>query len=282
VNDGKGVFKNSIDAVASGLAFAGMVTDALAADINNDGETDLIVAGEWSAIQVWLNKKGRLINDAQAIAGPTQGWWNVLCADDFDKDGDIDLVGGNYGLNHQFNVSPTHSAHLLYKDFNNDGQIDPFFCYSINGIEYPFASRDEALGQVASLKPRFVDYNSYANATLQTIFRSEELADVRKLSADNLKTVHAIAAVDVDADGDSDLIMGGNESLVRVRIGKSDANQGLVLRNDGKGNFQAIAQSSSGLNIRGDLRELKIIKGNPPMVVAGILGDSVRTFTLNR
>ena len=41
--------------------------------------------------------------------------------------------------------------------------------------------------------------------------------------------IYAFASMDVDKDGDSDVVMGGNESKVRVRLGKSDANRGLVL-----------------------------------------------------
>jgi hypothetical protein len=69
-------------------------------------------------------------------------------AEDFDKDGDVDFMAGNYGLNNQFRVSSAHPATLVYKDFNMDGQVDPFFCYYIGQQAFPYASRDEALGQV--------------------------------------------------------------------------------------------------------------------------------------
>jgi len=34
-----------------------------------------------------------------------QRWWNCVIAEDFDQDGDQDLIAGNAGLNNQFKVS---------------------------------------------------------------------------------------------------------------------------------------------------------------------------------
>ena len=87
--------------------------------------------------------------------------------------------------------------------------------------------------------------------------------------------VYAIDVADVDHDGDRDVIMAGNESNVRVRIGKSDANRGLVLLNDGKGNFSYLPQHLSGLNISGDVRSITTL-GNT--ILFGITGDKIRTF----
>ena len=43
---------------------------------------------------------------------PRNGWWNCIVADDFDKDGDVDFMAGNYGLNNQFRVSSARSRHI--------------------------------------------------------------------------------------------------------------------------------------------------------------------------
>ena len=228
-----------------------------------------------------------------------------MIANDFDKDGDTDLVVGNYGLNNQFNVSVENPATLIYKDFNSDGQVDPFFCYYINGKSYPYASRDEALGQVSFLKPRFPDYTSYANATMETIFTEAELKDVTTLRADILKTVYlenkgnkfeiidlpiqaqfspvyTMAAWDVDQDGDQDIVMAGNETLVRARIGKTDANKGFVFLNDGKGKFTYVPQNKSGLDLGGDIRQLLFIPAKDRThLLVGEIGKTIRRFTLD-
>ncbi len=280
INNGKGKFKNEIVSNALGLENIGMVCDALSIDVNNDRQIDLIVVGEWMPITVYINDKGKLVDRTRDwFKEDTRGWWNCISAEDMDGDGDIDLITGNYGMNNPFHVSASQPASLVYKDFNSDNQVDPFFCYYINGISYPYASRDEALGQVNFLRPRFPDYTSYANKELHQIFTSQEMAGSKTLKATTLMTtywenkggnfeskkipiqaqfspVHAITCMDVDHDGDKDIIMGGNETYARVRIGKSDASRGTLLLNDGKGNFSCLTSSQSGFDIRGDVRSI--------------------------
>ena len=307
INDGKGHFTNSIKQIAPDLGTAGMVCDALVADLNKDGKPDLIVVGEWTPVIVMINQGGKLINETEKwFSSSTKGWWNCIIAEDFDRDGDADLIVGNYGLNNQFNVSAEHPATLVYKDFNNDGQVDPFFCYFINGTSYPYASRDEALGQVSFLKPRFPDYTSYSNVTMETLFRKDEMQNVNTLRADLLKTVYlenkgnrfeitalpiqaqfspvyTMATVDIDQDGDTDVVMGGNETFVRARVGKSDANKGFVLLNDGRGKFTYMPQYQSGLNLGGDIRQLLFISSKDRTnLVVGETGKKIRTYLLRK
>ena len=59
-NDGKGNFEIVTKQVAPGLENVGMVTDACWADVNNDHLPDLIVAGEWMPVTIYLNHNGRL------------------------------------------------------------------------------------------------------------------------------------------------------------------------------------------------------------------------------
>jgi hypothetical protein len=302
VNDGKGNFTDVVAQRSPSLQNMGMVCDALSMDINKDGMQDVIVAGEWTSIKIFINANKQLLDESDKwLSISTKGWWNCIVAEDFDKDGDMDFMAGNYGLNNQFRVSPSHPATLVYKDFNMDGQVDPFFSYYIGEQSFPYASRDEALGQVASLKQRFTDYTQYANATMETIFKKEELKDAMKLETDVLSTlyfenkgnkfeekklpkevqfapIYAIAVIDVDKDGDSDVVMGGNESNVRVRIGKSDANRGLVLLNDGKGNFSSSPQQRAGLNLVGDVRSIERVRDE---IIFGINDAKIRAFKLN-
>jgi hypothetical protein len=305
LNDGKGKFTESMKSVAPELANVGMVCDARAVDINLDKKPDLIVAGDWTPVKIFINEAGKLRDRTETwLPKSDRGWWNCLIAEDFDGDGDQDVMAGNYGLNTQFKVSDREPATLVYKDFDHDGSVDPFFCYYIDGISYPFASRDEALGQVSMLKPRFPDYNAYSKAKLEDIFRPAELEGAVILKADELRTlylenkdgrfeikplpiqaqfspVYAMAAFDVDGDGDKDVIMGGNDIYMRVRIGKTDANKGFVFLNDGKGNFAFLPQGRSGLNLSGDTRSLTFVttpKG--PSLLAGGTGEAIHVIRL--
>lgn len=307
VNDGKGNFTDVIAKLAPALENLGMVCDVLAEDINKDGKKDLIIVGEWMAIRIFTNLNNKLVDESEKwFSASTKGWWNCLLADDFDKDGDMDFIAGNYGSNNQYSVSSSRPATLVYKDFNQDNQVDPFFCYYIGDQSYPFASRDEALGQVGFLRQRFPDYTSYAKTTLETIFTKQELENSIQLQTDLLKTVllenmgdkfeirelpiqaqfspvYAISKIDIDQDGDQDVIMGGNETMVRVRVGKSDANKGVLLVNDGKGHFTYVPQPKSGLNFQGDVRQLLFISSNDKThLVIGETGQSVKSYVIER
>ena len=307
INDGRGKFSDQLKSLAPEMEDLGMICDARTADINKDGKPDLLIAGEWTPLKVFMNYGGKLSDESgKWFSGPTHGWWNCILTDDFDGDGDQDLVIGNYGLNSQFKVTKDQPATLVYKDFDRNGNIDPFFCYFINGQSYPYASRDEALGQVSFLKQRYPDYTSYSNETLDKIFKVEELKDAEILRADNLSTVYfenkgthfdsrvlpiqaqfspvyAITSFDVDQDGDKDLIMGGNETYARVRIGKTDANKGFVFLNDGKGEFKFLSQDQCGLNGDGDVRDFEIISsGTQTHLLLSENGQPVKSYVLTK
>jgi hypothetical protein len=139
------------------------------------------------------------------------------------------------------------------------------------------------LDQVSMLRTRFPDYKSYANATIDEIFTPVEMKGVSVLKATELKTmafvlgksnkfeaiplpvevqsspILVISAFDYDKDGHKDLFLGGNQYQSRLKFGRNDANYGLLLKGNGKGNFQMIPQNQTGLKLQGDLRSaLKI------------------------
>lgn len=67
-NNGKGQY-NLVKKIRMG-----MVTDSEWADINNDGEVDLIVAGDWMPITVYLNQGDSDFKDATKELGLDQTW----------------------------------------------------------------------------------------------------------------------------------------------------------------------------------------------------------------
>src|SRR5258706_1652213 len=69
LNDGKGNFTDKTASLAPGLQNAGMVTDAIWVDLNNDKQKDLIVVGEWMPIKVFINEKGKLTDKTEMYFG---------------------------------------------------------------------------------------------------------------------------------------------------------------------------------------------------------------------
>ena len=297
LNEGKGKGSGGVPSFVKAPASAlplppDLVCDARTADLNKDGKPDLIVVGEWMAPTVLLNEGGHF-SDAtkQWLPANQEGWWNCLTVADFDNDGDMDMVAGNYGLNSQVKASPARPVQLTHGDFDGDGRIDPFMTYFVQGKAYPYASRDEALGQVNFLKARFPDYTRYANATLTDLFAPDELAKGTIIYTKTLQSayyenkngkfiahplpveaqfapVFALEPVDFDHDGDLDLLLGGNISQARVRVGRSDASYVPLFENQ-KGHFHFRAN----MGIRGDVRGLARLSDSE--VIVGVNGGSL-------
>jgi hypothetical protein len=307
VNNGKGQFTTQTDQLAPQLKHIGMVTDAIWLDMNQDKAQDLIVIGEWMPITVFINTQGKLENKTSAyLSESSSGWWNRILAEDFDKDGDLDVVVGNLGLNNQMRVSDQQPAALYYSDFDNNGIIDPVLSYYIEGKNYPAYSRDELGGQMPAIKKRFTKYESYAKATIEDLFTKEQLQAAQKLTASRFHSmyfentngkftskelpiqaqfspVYAIQSLDVNRDGHLDILLGGNLEKTRVVTGKYDANYGTALLGDGKGNFTYLPQAQSGLHIRGDVRDIVVLEqGNQTKVLFAVNNDQVRTVALRK
>ena len=299
LNDGKAKFTDATSAVCPALQNPGMVTDALWTDLNNDKFPDLFVVGEWMPIKIFVNSRGKL-TDASAtyIKFPSTGWWNRINATDMDNDGDMDVVIGNCGLNTQFRVNEKEPMTIHYKDFDNNGSIDPILCYYIGGVSYPIASRDDLTDQLPGLKKKFLEYKQYANATINDIFTTEQLKDAATAKAELMETVYlenlgangfarrplpmqaqyspiyGIVLDDLDRDGKKDILLAGNNTWTRIRFGRYSANHGVLLKGDGKNAFTYLPQPKSGLNLRGNVRTLKPIQsGDNKKVIAGINDD---------
>lgn len=308
VNDGLGKFADQTKPVAPELQKPGMITDAAWMDLNKDGWPDLILIGEFSPIRVFINKNGKELSEATAqyLPDSPKGLWTRLAVADFDHDGDDDILAGNFGSNSQLKASEKEPLTLTYKDFDKNGSVEPILSSYIQGVPYPFVSRDELLDQMYSMRRKFTNYASYADAQVTSIFSPEDLQDASSLTASTLETVYlentngqlvvhalpveaqfapvyAIRVLDYNNDGHPDFLLGGNQSAIRIRLGVMDANYGQLYEGDGKGHFKYIAQAQSGLQLTGDCKSLQTIQiGKSVYVLAGMNNAGIETYQLHR
>ena len=138
-NDGQGnmsdVSKNFVDGNS-----LGMISDAAVADLNGDQLPDLIMAGEWTPIKVFINSAGKFTERTRDfITQPSNGWWNKILSADFDKDGDLDFIVGNLGANAQIKATEQRPSRLYYTDIDKNGSVDPILTYYIDGRKLPRA-----------------------------------------------------------------------------------------------------------------------------------------------
>ena len=281
VNDGKGHFTNQTQKVAPELEKIGMVTDAVWIDLNQDNKKELVVVGEWMPVTVFAYEQGKMVNKTNTYFDKNyNGFWNKIAVGDFNKDHKPDLMIGNWGDNSQIKANENAPAETFYKDFDKNGSIESILCCYIQGKSYPYVTRDELLNQIGGYRSQYPTYESYADATLETIFTPEDLKDAGHLTANHLQTtlflstktnkfkvsplptqaqfapVHTITVLDFDKDGNDDVLLCGNNLHTKIRLGRMDANYGFLMKGNGKGNFQYLNQSLSGFKLKGDVRSV--------------------------
>jgi enediyne biosynthesis protein E4 len=304
-NDGRGNFRDVSASKATGLKSLGMVTDAQWSDYDHDGDSDLVVTGEWMNIKLFKNDRGFLkdISNEAGLAG-TSGWWNCVRVSDLNGDGLPDLACGNLGLNSLLKASPAAPLRLYVSDFDNNGIPDQIICREINGKYYPMASLDELADQVVGLRNRYPDYSGFGGKAISEIFSREALDKALMSKAEmfessvflnsgngtfrpvklpveaQFSTVRDFLAWDLNNDGHKDLILEGNSYSFRPSYGRFDAGYGLCLINEND-TYKALTPVESGLFVIGDTRRIipLSIAGKDHIIIS-LNNDSLKVYSL--
>ncbi len=272
-----GTWRTVTQTQAPQLQTLGMVTDAAAADLDGDGDTDLVVVEEWGHVWYFQNDAGRLLG--RPLGNNLTGLWHAVLPADLDGDGDLDLVVGNHGLNSRLKASVTHPLRLYVNDFDRNGSAEQLVTMWRDGGERPLALRDEIVSQLPLLKKRFLKYADYAQVTMEHLFTPDQLEgsivyEVTQLASGilwqeagvwrwqplpwqaQITSLYALHAADFDEDGYLDLLVGGNNERAKPQIGGQRSSYGLLLLGSTDGNFQALSPRRSGVWIAGEMRAI--------------------------
>jgi hypothetical protein len=307
-NDG-GRFTDVTEEIAPELAHpGGMITDAVWIDFDGDGRLDLVTAGEWMSIEFYKNDEKRFRNVTKATGlPPLRGWWYSLAAGDFDKNGRLDLVAGNLGLNYTYSASKQSKFGVYAGDFTGNRTTDVVLTQEVNGTEVPLAGMVPLGREVYPLALRFPTYGSFADASVQQAFSSAQLQKALHYQADTFTSVYlrnngggafgssplpnlaqispmkAVLAHDVDGDGHLDLVVAGNLYASEPNTPRADAGNGLWLRGDGTGHFVPVPPAESGFLAPLDVSALALIRtiAGKAVLVANT-GDSLQAFTIKK
>ncbi len=288
-------FTDVTDSVAPGLRNIGMVCDALFTDFDGDGQTDLIVIGEWMPVTFFRNVNGKFSNvTGQSGVQNEVGWWSSIAAGDFRHTGRIDYVIGNLGLNSFYKASDLYPVCITAKDFNKTGgyiAIPSVFLPDQQGTqrqikEFPAFGRDDIARQLPSIKKKFPTYKPFAMAAMDDMLTPEQREGAVRLKANMLQScflrndggghftiiplpteaqfsvLNGMLVDDFDGDGNLDILINGNDYGTEVATGRYDALNGLLLKGDGAGHFTPLSILQSGIYIPGNGKALVKLSGS--------------------
>ncbi|MBP6425768.1 MAG: VCBS repeat-containing protein, partial [Flavobacterium sp.] len=305
-NDGKGNFTNVIDKKAFKLNATGMITDAVWEDMDSDGKKDLIIVGDWLAPQIFKNTGRRLAVFKSNLTEYT-GFWNSVQCVDLNNDGKKDLILGNKGTNTAYRATAKNPMRLFTNDFDSNGTIEQITTRTIDGKDMPINLKQELAKQIPSIKKKNLSYGDYAKKSIQEIFAPEVITNSLQKTAVfqesiiainkgngkfeiqimpqevQLSSVNASCVLDVNKDGNLDIILGGNQYEFKPQFGRLDASHGSVLLGNKKGKFSLLPYSKSGLFITGEVQKMKVIKTkNKAVSFVAVLNNSTpKLFTIN-
>ncbi len=283
VNDGNGHFTDMAGTKNKNISTVGMVTGAVWADVVGNEEKELVIVGDWMAPAVY-SFTGDHFEEIKTNLQHMFGWWRSVAVADLNADGKQDLLFGNIGENFYLRPDTEHPVKLWVNDFDQNGIIDKILTYTIDGKDKPVFLKNDLADAMPFLKKMNLKHAEYAVKSLNELIPSEGLnkaiikqfnytASCVAINKGNgqfainkfpamaqLSSVNAMHCMDVNKDGYIDVVAGGNQFGFQPQLERLDASLGDVLLNDGKGNFSWGKATQTGLEFRGQLRDIVAIK----------------------
>ena len=297
INRGNGSFEATYPPEFQNI---GMITDIEFTDLNSDEKGDLIVVGEWMPILAFLNNESSWESISESIGfEETNGMWQSIETSDLNGDGVPDLVLGNMGQNGLYKPN----MKLYLNDYDQNGKLEAIYTYSIDNKDFPIHDRDELIKQLPDLKKKLLYYEDYANQSIKDILNETQISSSQVLEIKETRSllfmsdsplsyskkllpeeiqyssVHAINIFDINQDGLNDLILGGNQYLVKPQYGAFDASKGWILYGDD--NSKTKFDKLLPLNIYGEIRDFTIVpslkSSDSLLLVTGISNSKIIT-----
>ncbi|MBC8770213.1 VCBS repeat-containing protein [Arenibacter sp. BSSL-BM3] len=266
--------------LAPQLKDLGMVTDAVWSDYDNDGDMDLIVVGEWMPITVFENEHGTLKKGTVPVLNATSGWWYSIAKGDFDKDGDMDFIAGNIGLNYKYKTSMEKPFDIYFNDFDDNGNYDIVLGYYNGEKHYPLRGFSCSSEQIPGLKNKIQKYDLFASLEIDEVYGKENLEKslhyqantfassyIENLGNGSFKisalpniaqfsSINDMLLEDYNGDGHLDILAVGNLYVSEIETPRNDAGTGVLLLGDGRGGFDPMTVMESGFFANKDAKKI--------------------------
>lgn len=306
-NDGKGKFADVTEQAAPELKTAGLVSAALWSDINNDGDDDLVLTGEWMPVTIMENNAGKFSNITKTSGlEESTGWWNSLAAGDFDNDGDVDYIAGNFGNNLKYKPKDNKPIELFVDDYDKNGINDLIMCYWQRDHLYPIKTRERMIEQIPEIATIFPNWDSYGRAEVWDFYGKKRMEEskyhfaantfatsyienlgnnkfaIKKLNTElQISSVFGIVPGDYNNDGNLDFLVHGNFFEIEIESNIQDAGTGYVMLGNGDGTFTVSNSRSSGFYSAKNAKGLAMIavgSANTPYVLTSNSNDIMEAF----
>lgn len=312
----EGKFTDITTEIAPELKEIGMVTSAVWSDFDNDKNIDLVITGDWMPVTFFKNNGGKFINTTSSAGlKDTDGWYQSIVGADFDLDGDIDYVVGNFGTNRRYkNTQSVKDGSNLpleafLKDFDNNGSEDFILAYYQHDNLYPAKTRERIIEQMPNIDEEFPTWDAFGKATVYDIFGEKQLnAAIHKKAYNFYSTVlinegngrftmkhlpneaqisvlFGITIDDFNEDGYPDILAHGNFYNTEIEITRHDAGTGILLTGKGDGTFMPVRSYISGLKNDGDAKGLAVLlKGanKQPVYLLANASGPLEAFALTK
>ena len=266
-NLGAGRFEDYTKYWGDAFSHSGAISDLIWADLNQDGVKDAISCGPWNTLSLWINTGSGLEHLQSSGLDDLYGLWSSLAVADFDKDGDLDIVAGNWGTNLRWHASANEPIRLYRYDFDQNQSPETIVTYYLQGKETTLASKEELAKQLPIINKKFLSFDAFAQASVSEVFGGKALdagliksvTELRSCyfenTGDNTFIRHSLPAdtqyssirdfevVDLNQDGWQDLLISGNDYELSTQLGRLDAFKGGALMNySGEMRFEQITK----------------------------------------
>ena len=286
-NDGKGNFADISKTFAPALSELGMLTDGALEDLDGDKVPELILAGEWMSIRIFSFKGGKWTEQTQTYGfQDTRGLWNTLEVRDINGDGRADILAGNLGTNSRIKTSETAPLKMVINDFDQNGSLEQILAFQQSGETIPMVLKTALLKQIPSLKKQLTTYAAYKSMPLEKLFPESVWANSLILRVDLLETTlwmnqgngrftqtplpfeiqsSPVYSIDFlkDSQGQSFLVMGGNQSRIKPEMGSQMGSYGWVLKKDKEDQWKILLPEQSGFLVPGEIRSFLSVQSGP-------------------